>query len=191
MSTASLEDEKTMMQKIASGSEAAFEKVFKTYYSPLTGYAFNILKNEEQAQEVVQETFVKFWEKRAEINIELSLKAYLFRAVFNRCMNVKKHEDVKLNYQNSVDKNEVQNDGAMLSWELQEQLNKALQHLPEKCRVIFEKAKLEGLKYSEIAEELGISIKTVENQMGKALQIMRVQLKDYLVIMLVLWMHNH
>ncbi len=183
--------DKSLLQNLASGSEAAFEKVFKQYYGPLTGYAFNILKNEEQAQEVVQETFVKFWEKRTEISIEQSLKAYLFRAVFNRCMNVKKHEDVKLKYQNAADTNEAHSDGAMLSWELQEQLNKALQHLPEKCRVIFEKAKLEGKKYGEIAEELGISIKTVENQMGKALQIMRVHLKDYLVIMLVLWMYKN
>ena len=184
------EEDSALRHRIMEGNGRAFEKVFKMYYPPLTGYAFNILKNEEQAREVVQETFVKFWERRQDIAIEQSLKAYLFRAVFNRCMNIKKHDAVKATYQSAADVSETTPESGVLSWELQEQLNKALSHLPEKCRVIFEMAKLEGKKYAEIAEELNISVKTVENQMGKALQIMRLQLKDFLVIMIILWIHT-
>ena len=132
---------------------------------------------------------MKFWEKRHNLEINQSAKSYFYRSVYNRCLNVIKHEGVKRNYEAQVDKT-GHHSGDMLSWELQEQLNAGLEKLPEKCRVVFEKAKLEGLKYAEIAEELGISVKTVENQMGKALKILRVHLKDYLVIMLILIFHQ-
>ena len=185
MESQTARDDNHFLEQIKLDDELAFGELFKFYYAPLTGYAHTILQDRESAKEVVQDMFVKFWEKRHDLEINQSAKAYFYRSVYNRCMNVIKHEGVKRNYQAQADKTDGDN-GDMLSWELQEQLDAGLEKLPERCRAVFIKAKLEGLKYAEIAEELGISVKTVENQMGKALKILRVHLKDYLVIMLIL-----
>lgn len=185
MTNSLLDDEKSLLQKIAAGSEVAFEKLFKHYYSPLAGYAFSLLKDSDLAAETSQEVFVKFWEKRAEIEIELSVKSYLFRAVFNRCMNLKKHEEVKQLYQKSeAGYNSYVHEDSVTNWELKEQLHNAIASLPEQCRRVFTLAKLEGKKYREIAEELNISEKTVENHMGKALKDLRVYLEAFVIFVL-------
>ena len=175
----------SLRKEIASGSESAFERLFKLYYASLTGYAFNILKDKDLAEGTAQEIFVKFWEKRNEISIEQSLKAYLFRAVFNKCMNLKKHNEVKLNYQQEKAHNEnVVHESSVTNWELKEKIEEAIKKLPEQCGRIFRLSKIDGLKYQEIADELGISIKTVENQMGKALKLLRKYLSDLIIFII-------
>ena len=187
MSTQTLLDESTLLQEIAGGSNRAFEQLFKLYYASLTGYAYTFLKDSDQAAEVSQAVFVKFWEKREEINITLSVKSYLFRAVFNSCMNVKKHEEIKQNYR-SEEANYAGfvHEDSMTNWELKEQLNKAIAALPEQCRKVFIACKLDGKKYKEIAAELGISEKTVENHMGKALKDLRKHL-EFLLVLVLAW----
>jgi RNA polymerase sigma-70 factor (ECF subfamily) len=178
-------EEISLRKEIANGSESAFEKLFRLYYSSLTGYAFNILKDRDLAEGTAQEVFVKFWEKRSEISIEQSLKAYLFRAVFNKCMNLKKHDEVKKNYQTEkLATADQYSDSSLTQWELQEKIELAIQQLPEQCQKIFRLCKIDGMKYKEIADELGISIKTVENQMGKALKILRKSLAGLLAFIL-------
>ena len=178
-------EEISLRKEIANGSEPAFEKLFRLYYSSLTGYAFNILKDRDLAEGTAQEVFVKFWEKRSEISIEQSLKAYLFRAVFNKCMNLKKHDEVKKNYQTEkLATTDQYSDSSLTQWELQEKIELAIQQLPEQCQKIFRLCKIDGMKYKEIADELGISIKTVENQMGKALKILRKSLAGLLAFIL-------
>lgn len=177
------------MQQLQSGSESAFEMIFKTYYQPLCRYAFSFLSDKEQAEEVVQSAYLLFWEKRSQLDIQTSLKAYLYRMVRNSCLNTIKHEKVK---QQHVAHQLAVADVAYESVsqkvhasELEIKIAEAMKALPEQCRLVFQLSRFEELKYQEIADQLQISVKTVENHMGKALRIMREQLKEYLPLFLI------
>ncbi|MES2517224.1 MAG: RNA polymerase sigma-70 factor [Bacteroidota bacterium] len=173
---------------IRQGNERVFETVFRKHYQPLCNYACGILKDMDDAEEVVQSIFLKFWEQRVEIEINVSLKSYLYRAVHNTCLNRLKHLKIQETYRQYVgDYLDVTYDSAtdmMDKVELENRIADALEKLPEQCRLIFKMSRFEELKYQEIANQLGLSIKTVENQIGKALKIMRSELSDYLPIIL-------
>ncbi len=167
---------------LIEGDEIAFEQVFKSYFKALHAYALTIVKDQETAEEIVQALFLRLWEKKENLDPQTNLKAYLYRSVYNDSLNYLKHQKVKLKYQNHVVyqmKNETDNaaNRVQLS-ELENQLQRALTQLPEQCRTIFQLSRFEELKYQEIADRLNLSIKTVENQMGKALR----QLKQYLSV---------
>ncbi len=167
-------------------STQAFEEVFKSHFKALYAYAYTILKEDIMAEEMVQKVFCKLWEKKDAIQIEQSLPAYLYRAVYNECLNHLKHENVKRTYQSYVmhtTTESVESAGKkVMLRELEHKIAEALKRLPEQCRTIFQLSRFEELKYREIADKLNLSVKTVENQMGKALKIMRTQLKEYLPV---------
>jgi RNA polymerase sigma-70 factor (family 1) len=175
---------------IRQGNERVFETVFKKHYQTLCNYACGILKDMDDAEEVVQSIFLKFWEQRQEIEINVSLKSYLYRAVHNTCLNRLKHLKIQETYRQYVgDYLENTHDSAtdiLDKVELESRIANALEKLPEQCRLIFKMSRFEELKYQEIADRLGLSIKTVENQIGKALKIMRTELADYLPIILLM-----
>jgi RNA polymerase sigma-70 factor (ECF subfamily) len=172
----------------AQQDDVTFEVLFKTHYKALHAYAMVILKDEDDAEEIVQQLFLKFWEKRTLLTVQTSLKAYLYKCVYHDSLNFLKHQKVKTKYQDltqhSMDNAYTPAVNRLELSELQEQINLALNDLPEQCRTIFQMSRFEELKYREIADELGLSIKTVENQMGKALRIMRVKLADFLIVVL-------
>lgn len=175
---------------ITEGDETAFEMIFKTHYQSLCNYAFTFLQDRDEAEETVQSTFLTIWEKRKSIQIQTSLKSYLYRAVRNTCLNAIKHSKIKQKHVEEVMfTSEQSHEGvaqSVISSELDQKIGTALMALPEQCRLIFKLSRFEDLKYSEIADQLNISVKTVENQMGKALKIMREQLKEYLPILIIL-----
>lgn len=177
------------IQLLAKGSEAAFEQVFKTHFKALHSYACTILMDEMAAEEIVQNIFLKIWERKEQLSIQSSIKAYLYRAVHNDCMNVLKHEKVKRAYQTATSyamKNETDHASKkILLSDLEVKLNRAMNELPEQCRAIFQMSRFEELKYQEIADRMGLSIKTIENQMGKALKLMRLKLVDFLPFLLL------
>jgi len=172
---------------LQQGDEGVFETVFKQHFNSLHAYACTILKDAVTAEEVVQSLFLKLWEKRAHLAIRTSLKSYLYRATYNDCMNIIKHGQVKQKHQAHMaytnDSTYEHTANQLHENELKRELQKALNLLPEKCRTVFQLSRFEELKYQEIADELKISIKTVENQMGKALRILRVALADYLPLL--------
>lgn len=172
------------------GDEAAFKALFTEHYKGMYSYACIILKDEVEAEEIVQNVFVRLWEKQNSLHIETSLKAYLYRIVYNDCMNRIKHKAVVLKFQKEkmyAMKNEQSNaEDRVASAQLKEQLSNALRELPEQCRTIFQLSRFEELKYREIAAELRISEKTVENQMGKALKLLRMKLVDFLPLIIIL-----
>lgn len=169
---------------------SAFESAFKAYAKPLHAYGYTLLANSHQAEEMIQQLFLKIWEQRATLEIHTSLKAYLYRSIHNDCLNHIRHQKVKRDYQLSVVKESARMQEAPVSRlevkEIQQRLRSGLAKLPEACRTVFQLSRFEHLSYKEIASQLGISIKTVENQMGKALRILRVELKDYLVTLLTI-----
>ncbi|HVI48843.1 MAG TPA: RNA polymerase sigma-70 factor [Chitinophaga sp.] len=169
-----------------------FEQAFKTHFKGLHAYAHTILKDEVMAEEMVQNVFCKLWEKSGDIRIKQSVSGYLYRAVYHESINYLRHQKVKAahqahsQYQMNNDRNMGNTSGKVMLKDLQEKLDKALQELPEKCRTVFQLSRFEELKYQEIADRLDISIKTVENQMGKALRLLRQQLVDFLPLIIVL-----
>ncbi|WP_317171577.1 RNA polymerase sigma-70 factor [Spirosoma profusum] len=182
--------EQDVIAAIRAGSERDFEAVFRQHYASLCRYARQLLPDADDAEEEVQAMFLALWEKRNGLIITVSLKSYLFRAVHNRCLNRLKHAAVRNEHREYVEyRGEVMADSpaqALIGDELANQLQRAIQKLPEQCRLAFTLSRFEELTYNEIAERLGISIKTVENQIGKALRILRTELSDYLPVILIM-----
>lgn len=179
-----------IVRAIRQGQESAFEQLFRTYYERLCRYADTLLKDADEAEEMVQTVFLTIWEKRADLDITTSFKSYLYRAVHNHCLNRIKHYGVRQNHREySL---YVQADGydsvteAIQASELEERIERAVSKLPEQCQVVFRMSRFEEMKYQEIADQLGLSVKTIENQIGKALRIMRQELADYLPLIIVL-----
>ena len=174
---------------LAQKDETAFEQVFKTHFKRLHAYAFTILRDEVEAEEIVQQVFFKLWERNENLSLSGSVSAYLYRAVHNESLNYLKHQKVRSNHQLHVAysmKNEVEHPAKkVMAGELEKKIHTALNELPEQCRTIFQMSRFDELKYREIADKLGISIKTVENHMGKALKLLREKLVDFLIFILL------
>lgn len=175
-----------IVKAIREGNEQAFEQLFRAFYERLCQYAHSIIKDADDAEEVVQTIFLNLWEKRNDFEIALSLKAYLYRAVHNHCLNRIKHLNVReahksysLYYQADAQESIME---AIYGNELEDRIERAVSGLPEQCQRVFRMSRFDELKYQEIADELGVSIKTVENQIGKALRILRSELTDYLPV---------
>lgn len=178
-----------IVSAIRHGDETAFEQTFRKFYERLCKYACSLLKDEEEAEEVVQTVFLTIWEKRADLEITLSLKSYLYRAVHNHCLNRFKHAAVREAHrqytENFIPQSYESVTEVIHANELEERIEMAVSTLPEQCQKAFRMSRFEELKYQEIADQLGISIKTVENQIGKALKILRSELADYLPVVLL------
>jgi len=186
--------EQEYWQQVSQGDKKAFEQLFNTYYQSLCNYARSMLKDIDEAEEVVQNTFFNIWNKREVLQISSSFKSYAYRAVHNDCLNKIKHGKVRTVYAadyKSTMAGGFDDSGRVLeAKELGKHINNAIASLPEQCGNVFKLSRFENLKYSEIAEQLDISVKTVENHMGKALKILRVQLKDYLPLLAWLFFIN-
>lgn len=173
------------MVATGSGLDAeVFEQVFKENFKRLVAYAFTFLREESQAEEIVQQVFYKLWLKKDSIRIRQSLRAYLYQSVYNESMNYLKHQKVKNAHREYMSKTHTEADhGApqqIAAKELQARISAALERLPRQCRTVFQLSRFEELKYREIAETLNLSVKTVENHMGKALKVLRHELAEYL-----------
>lgn len=168
-------------------TDEAFERLFKSHFRRLHAYACTLLRESHQAEEMVQNVFVKLYERVERIRIETSMEAYLYRAVYYECLNHHKHLKVRRAYQTHASRQGEPSVGepAPLK-ELETRLREAMNELPEQCRTIFQLSRFEALKYREIADVLEISVKTVENQMGKALRLLRERLVDYLPLLLLI-----
>jgi RNA polymerase sigma-70 factor (ECF subfamily) len=177
-----LNDDKELYLKLKDGDERAFKALFQKYYSAMCHFARQFLNDSEMAEETVQELFVRIWEKRSTLNIETSVKHYFFRSVRNQCLNQIQHQKIRQQYANVVKESSYQKidpEQCYIEVNLMERIEKSIQSLPAKRQEIFRLSREQGLKYKEIAEELNISIKTVEAQMGLALKYLREDLKEF------------
>jgi len=183
-------------QTISAGfslDEPTFELVFKAHYGALHAYANVILKDTEGAEEVVQTVFLKLWEKRLSLQITTSLKAYLYKAVYHDSLNHLKHQKVRqrhleqthytMNQQLSPDNSQIMEGQEK---ELVNRIQQTLDALPEKCRMVFHLSRFGELKYGEIAAQMGISLKTVEAHMSKALKTLRLELAEFLPLVILI-----
>ena len=175
--------EKNIIAKISRGDLKAFESLFRNHYEMLCMYAMKYLHDPDSAEEVVQDLFYTLWDKRLEIKINTSLKSYLYASVHNRCLKYIRHQTVRSNYREyyltQESELETTPEDFTQTEELQKIVDRTLDSLPVRCSNIFKMNRFEGLKYHEIAKRLSISVKTVEANMGKALKMLRKNLKDY------------
>lgn len=178
---------------LEKGDRIALETLFRLYYDKLLHLAKNYLVYEEDAEEIVQNVFLKLWEQRSKLNTVTNINSYLYTMTKNTCLDHLKHEKVKKNYINSnfqdrasINHQFIKDEAAslLLENELEQKILEGLDLLPEKCKNVFMKSRMEGLKHAEIAKELGISSKTVDNHISKALKHMKFHLKDFLTIFL-------
>jgi RNA polymerase sigma-70 factor (ECF subfamily) len=170
------------------GKEYAFDYFFNYYYPGLCVFAQKIVAlPEQQAKDIVQDVFVKFWNDRERLDIRTAIRSYLFVSVRNRCMDVLRKKNRSIQMKEISDGHEVADESfeTYILSELENLFNRSLGKLPERCREVFELSRLHGLKNREIAEKLNLSEKTVENQMTKALRVLREELKDYLPLLVL------
>ncbi|MBP7497579.1 MAG: RNA polymerase sigma-70 factor [Bacteroidales bacterium] len=164
-----------------------YEMIFHKYYNPLVVYANTLLKDIDETQDIVQQVFVSVWEKRNEIEFHTSVRAFLYKSVYNSCINFIKQKTIRNDYLKEArftEENPLFNDTASHK-ELQTKIDYAIDSLPEQCRKIFRMSRYDEMKYREIADKLNLSVKTVENQMGKALKVLREHLKEFLSIIII------
>jgi RNA polymerase sigma-70 factor (family 1) len=168
--------------RIRRGDIRQFETLFRSSYVSLVKYAGTLIKDQDTAEEIVQDLFVRLWQDKEKLNIESSLNGYLFRSVHNRCLHHIEHRKVVERHANEMayesELNTEDPSGALQYKELQAKIAAILERLPERCGKIFCMNRFEGLKYSEIAEKLSVSVKTVEANMGKALKEFRKALAE-------------
>ena len=168
--------------RIRKGDKVAFESLFRSSYVSLVKYARTLLKDQDTSEEIVQDLFVRLWQERESVRIESSFNGYLFRAVHNRCLHYIEHRKVVQRHAEQTITglaDHSEDPAEILHYkDLQKQIAAILERLPERCGKIFCMSRFEGLKYSEIAEKLSVSIKTVEASMGRALREFRKELTE-------------
>ena len=176
-------DDRALLQRIQAGDEGAYDSVFRTWYPALVRVAAALLNDADAAEEVAQDVMVELWRRRHVLDANVTIGAYLLRSVRNRSLNQLRHLRVRRKSEPDVEAlydAPVGADQPIVARELAAAAKQAVEQLPPRCREIFELSRVHGLKYSQIADALDISPKTVEAQMGKALKILRERLAAWL-----------
>ncbi|MFC1492335.1 RNA polymerase sigma factor [candidate division KSB1 bacterium] len=174
------------IKKIRKNDSRVFEKLVGKYFEPLYRFAWRYVKDQQNAEDIVQDVFLKTWLNRKNLDPSLSISPYLYRAVRNNSLNFLRGE--KNNLYN-IDEINITGFSAknpeeeFIEKDRNQAINSAIEELPEKCRIIFLMKKHDGLSYSEIADILNISQKTVENQIGRAFKILRRNLTEILALL--------
>lgn len=164
-----------------------FEELFRGLFKPLCGFAVKYTGDLDAAKNLVHEVFISLWEKFDSLPKDTNYKSYCYTAVRNKCLNyLRDKKKFVMIAEVPEDRITVSNTTLEIS-ELQQSIEAAIASLPEKCRMVFELNRIEGLKYAEIAEKMNISIKTVEAQMSKALAVMKNHLSEFLTLVFIFW----
>jgi len=172
-----------LLERLRRGDTSAFDAIFRTWYGPLVGTAERMLRDRAVAEELVQDVMLELWRRRETLTSDGSAQAYLFQATRNRVLNHLRHLKIEQRSEPEVrgeSSSTPPADAALAQEELGVAVQRAVQALPDRCREVFELSRVHGLKYAEIAHSLGISVKTVEAQMGKALRTLRERLAGWL-----------
>ena len=172
--------------ELKAGNAKAFEVLFRQWYEPLCHYAYSMLNDWDEAEDIAQKMFCKLWDQHEKMEIHTSIKSYLYRMVHNACLNKIKQWQTQSEHHEMIAYSSVtaanQVEQTLEHKELYHQVELAVAELPERCREVFLLSRMQHLSYAQIAQKMQISPNTVETQMVKALKVLRMKLKDYLVI---------
>lgn len=179
--------ERAWVAGVRTGDLTAFETMFRTYASRLAGFVWTYLKEREESEEIVQDLFLWIWEHRFEWEVPGTLRSYLFRSAANRALSRLRHRRVQQRFRDrvapTIGQPEAQDPSSAsdlaAEHDLSRALARALADLPDRCRTVFVMNRQQHLSYAEIAEVLGISVRTVEVHMGRALGMLRQRLADW------------
>ncbi len=182
-------DDKELFNGLKQGDRKAFSDLFRKYYADLCLFAGRFLGSQEAAEDVVQSVFLKLWAERSRIVVRTSFRSFLLRSIQNSCLDELKHAEVIRGHQEQVLSTdvleEVDVENYVLYSDLASHLSVAIDQLPPSYREAFLLSRREGLKYKEIAEQLGVSERVVEVRIGKALVLLREHLKEFLLVLLL------
>lgn len=188
LTTDILKKEKQLFFEFQQGNSTLFDYFFDKYYQGLCVYAYRLLKSETEAEDLVQDFFVRILENHKHIFIDSSVKSYFLRSVHNRCLDTLDHRKVKTTHERfrimMLKEDELQ-EYPLLDSELTQQIEKAIKKLPENIRGTFILNRFDGLSYQQIATQENVSVKTIEYRISKALSLLRKELGDYLVLLLL------
>lgn len=187
-----------LLDSLRAGDERVFRDIYHRHYVPLCRFANQILSDAALAEEIVDDVIFYLWEHRGEVEITYSLRAYLMRAVRNRCLNelnsLSHREELRfssllmpenMDFLDTLFTDTDQPLGILLEQELEEELNRSIELLPAECKTVFKKSRFEQKKYEEIACDLGISVNTVKYHIKHALSFLQQRLGSYLKLLLV------
>lgn len=175
-----------------------FEEIYVSYFSRMRRFAQEYVLSEEEAENIVQDVFTELWERKVLLTYDINLVAFLFTTIKNRCIDYLRHKVIVREAVNQLQEEyqlvlkvklaslELFDQSMLSEQDLEKIITQVIDSLPEKCREIFIKSKMEGKKQKEIAAELNISLKTVENQMNIAYKKLKAELHDYLPLLLFL-----
>ena len=172
-----------LLKQMQAGDRSALQEVFRSQYKSVCQVMYRYLKDAHLVEDLAQDLFIKLWDKRESINIESAPEAYIRRMAANEALMYLRKANRMPSDEFSAEHEKSSAPGGesiFLNAELGGKIQEAIQCLPPKCQLVFKLSRFEELSYREIAEKLDISIKTVENQMGKALKILRAQLGQYI-----------
>lgn len=174
-----------MRKVIVNDDDDAFSQLFFDLFAPLCAFAHRYIEEKEACEDIVQEVFFRIWKNRRHLEIQISARNFLITSVRNSCLDLLRRKDTERHWIQQVEKEEEYITDLYTTLELEQLLNDALSKLPEAVASTFRSNRFEGKTYAEIAKEKQISVKTVEAYMTKALKFLRIELKDYLPLLIV------
>jgi len=187
--------DENLIRRLSLKDEQAFELLFRRYYDMLCRFATHFIHDQQLAEDIVQEVFYKLWRNPSNLNSQKNIASYLMKAVQNQGINILDHEQIERKYAQIIlstqsESHQPTQFEQLHVHELEKKISSAMNKLSPGVREIFELSRNHGLKYREIAEQLQISIKTVETQMSRALVILRHELKDYITYIIAIILLN-
>ncbi len=180
-----LAEDEEILTMLSNGNQKSIDLLFDRYYTYLCNVIYRVINDADYAEDIVQEIFTDIWRKRESINVQSSLRAYLRRAAVNRSLNHIRKQRMKFDENEEaiidIESDTIDGQKEMEKDELEKRIHDCIDSLPPKCKLVFSMSRFENMSYQEIANHLDISIKTVENQISKALRILRATIQPYLV----------
>lgn len=178
------EKQQDILNRLQSGHQGALRELFESQYLPVCHSIRRLVRDPATVEDLAQEVFIRFWEKRSRIRVTSNLPAYLRRMAVNEALaHLRRRRHFE--EESEIPPGEgASAEESYLHLELEDNIRAAIDELPPRCRTVFQLSRFEELTYNEIADQMGISVKTVENQMGKALKYLRDRLRPYLGLLL-------
>lgn len=195
MSKSDLNSDIILINRLRNGDESALTELYNKFWQSLFVSSYNVLKDKELCEDIIQDIFMNIWHNREKLEINISLKGYMYACaryqVFNQFkknkdkIHVELFEDLDKRFQYSTPETQLMHD------ELLDQINSIVEALPEKCQLVYKLSREEQLSHKEIAERLDISTKTVENHITKALHVIRISMGTSASMAMVLWLSKN